>query len=122
MVQTSPSSLDVPIEFPYNLSNATCTVYAEVKGQRVPLNITVIWVYREVSQDDSVSFSNISSTYFTTTGSPKDGYLSTLHTVKIKSERDKIRCRANLVVDSSIRSISDIGMLLMNKPGLKNIS
>ena len=106
----------MPIEFPHNLSNVICTVHAEVKGQRVPLNVTVIWVYRKVSEQNSVSFSSISSIHFTTTGSPEDGYLSILDTT-IESERDKIRCRANVVVDRSIQAISDIGRCLLYHRG-----
>ena len=112
MVETSQSSLDVPIKFPHNLCNVTCTVHAEVKGQRVPLDINVIWVYRKVSQQNFVSFSNIASIHFTTTGSPEDGYFSVLDTT-VEGERDKVRCRANLVADTSIKGISDIGMSIM---------
>ena len=94
--------------FPYNQFTVTCTARAEVGGETVPLGMTVDWLRRAESSSGSVSFSNVTSTEYETTGSPEDGYRSTLNTTETDTENTiTYRCRARLVRGSSIRGIAD---------------
>ena len=89
---------------PYNQFTVTCTARAEVGGETVPLEMTVDWIRRA----GRYSFSDVPSTEYETTGSPEDGYRSTLNTTETDT-RNMIsyRCRARLVGGSSIRGITD---------------
>ena len=104
VVESSPSSVRILNVPPYNQFTVTCTARAEVGGETVPLEMTVDWV-RRAGPD---SFSDVSSTEYETTGSPEDGYQSTLTTTETDTENTiTYRCRAKLVGGSSIRGITD---------------
>ena len=104
VVESSPSSVRILNVPPYNQFTVTCTARAEVEGETVPLELTVDWVRRA----GHYSFSDVPSTEYETTGSPEDGYQSTLTTTETDTENMiTYRCRARLVGGSSIRGIAD---------------
>ena len=93
---------------PYNQFTVTCNVSAEAEGETVPLEMTVDWVRRTQPSSGDATFSNVPSTEYETTGSPEDGYQSTLNTTETDTENMiTYRCRARLVRGSSIRGIAD---------------
>ena len=89
---------------PYNQFTVTCTARTEVGEETVPLEMTVDWVRRA----GPATFSDVPSTEYVTTGSPEDGYQSTLTTTETDTENMiRYRCRAALVGGSSIRKTTD---------------
>ena len=112
MVETSPPSLQVPDVSPYNQVTVTCTASAEVGGETVPLALAVEWT----RQSGSDGASSVPSTEYETTGSPEDGYQSTLTASETDTENTiSYRCRANLVVDGSIQERSDTDLTVVGK-------
>ena len=115
IVQTSPSVvriLDIP---PYNSFVLSCTVWAEVEGKRVPLDITVEWVKRVQLDADTgsvVRFTDIHPSEYELRGSPDntDGYQSLIEGSETESVGStSYRCRAHIVRDENAleREISD---------------
>ena len=112
MTESSPSSVHIFGVHPYNHFTVTCNASTEVEGETVPLEMTVDWV-RRAGPD---SFSNVPYTDYVTTGSPEDGYQSTLTTTETETRKEiYYRCRARLVVDSSIQGIRDTALTVEGK-------
>ena len=108
VVESSPSSVRILNVSPYNQFTVTCTARAEVEGETVPLEITVDWLRRTQPRSGAATFSDVPSTEYETTGSPEDGYQSTLTTTETDTENMiTYRCRAALVVNSSVQGITD---------------
>ena len=112
VVETSPPSLQVPDVSPYNRFTVTCTARAEVGGEMVPLALTVEWT----RQSGSDGASDVPSTEYVTTGSPEDGYQSTLNTTETDTESTiTYRCRAALDIDSSVQQNEDTVVTVIGK-------
>ena len=100
VVETSPPSVQVPDESPYNQFTVICTASAEVEGEMVPLALIVEWTRRSGSDGTS----DIPSTEYETTGSAEDGYQSILITTETDTENMiTYRCSAALDIDNSIQ-------------------
>ena len=112
VVETSPPSLQVPDVPPYNRFNVTCTARAEAGGEMVPLALTVEWT-RQSGSDGASAFP---STEYETTGSPEDGYQSTLTTTETDTENTiTYHCRAALDIDSSVQQNDDTVVTVIGK-------
>ena len=112
VVETSPPSLQVPDVSPYNQFTVTCTARAEAGGEIVPLALTVGWT----RQSGSDGASAVPSTEYETTGSPEDGYQSTLNTTESDTENTiTYHCRAALDIDSSIQQNDDTVVTVIGK-------
>ena len=114
-MQTTPSSLYVLDVNPYKQITVTCTARAELEGEAVPLNFIVDWIVRKQTPSSVVTFHYPSSTKYKTTGSPQNGYLSTINTIETDTvSKISYRCRA--VFSQNIRMTKDttvkvVGML-----------
>ena len=108
VVGSSPSSVRILNVPPYNQFTVTCTARAEVEGETVPLEMTVDWLRRTQPRSGAATFSDVPSTEYETTGSPEDGYQSTLNTTETDTENMiRYRCRAALVGGSSVQGTTD---------------
>jgi len=116
VVESSPSSVRILNVSPYNQFTVSCTARAEVGGESVPLEMTVDWLRRVESSTGSVIFPAVPSTEYETTGSPEDGYQSTLNTTETDTENTiTYRCRAALVVDSKIKETIDTDLTVVGE-------
>ena len=116
VVESSPSSVRILNVSPYNQFTVTCTARAEVEGETVPLEMTVDWVRRAQPSSGYAAFLDVPSTEYETTGSPEDGYQSTLTTTETDMENTiKYRCRAALVVDSNIKETNDTDLTVVGE-------
>jgi len=116
VVESSPSSVRILNVSPYNQFTVTCTARAEVEGETVPLEMTVDWVRRAQPSSGDATFSDVPSTEYETTGSPEDGYQSTLNTTETDTENTiSYRCRAALDIDSSVQQNDDTVVTVFGK-------
>ena len=115
-MQTTPSSLRILDVYPYNQFTVTCTARAELEGEAVPLNIIVEWIVRKQTPSSGDISYYPPSTEYRTTGSPQNGYLSTINTTETDTVNTiRYRCRA-IFSTKIIRMIKDttvkvVGML-----------
>ena len=100
IVITSPSLLRVLDMPPYNQFVLSCTVWAEVEGERVPLEISVDWIKR-LSSGTEVEFMEVPAEDYMLTGSDdNEVYQSLLESSETSAEGStSYRCRASIVRD-----------------------
>ena len=99
-METSPSIvriLDVP---PYNQFTLSCTVWAEARGERVPLPLVIDWIKR-VESGSNIRFTPMISEEPHLSPDPADGYHSILRGSETSSAGStRYRCRASFVRDA----------------------
>ena len=113
-VQTFPSRVHILDFPPYNHFLVTCTVWAEVEDERVPLAISIDWKKRVESQTNSgprVQFFSITMSELEVNGSPTNGYI--YQSMQQSHETDTensitYRCRASFQLDADRRK-TEIG-------------
>ena len=117
IVKSSSALVRILDMSPYNQFTVTCNATAEVEEETVPLEMTVDWIRRSEPQfAPGMMNTSIPSTEYMTTGSPEDGYQSILTTTETDTEnRISYRCRARLVVDSSIQGANDTTLDVVGK-------
>ena len=113
IVQSSPSLVRILDTPPYNQFILTCTAWAEVEGQNVPIQMSIHWTKRVESRShtgSSVQFFRTPLSQYQTSGSPNDyfGYQSILTGNETDAENDILyRCQADIVNNpNSIQSRS----------------
>lgn len=103
VIKTTPHLVSTT---PYKRFTVTCTARAVIEGQTIPLEMTLNWRRRRLS--DNVRFTRVPSTEYVTTGSSENGYQSVLNTYELDTEnRISYRCRATPVSDSRLQGTID---------------
>ena len=110
-VSVYPTSLQILDIVSHNYAMLNCTARAYLKGQSVPLAISMFWT----RQERGLAEENVSTSDFETSGSPETGYKSKLNRRENVLGSVTYRCVASLNIIKNVRGSSQSIVTIFGK-------